>query len=130
MPNGEILPAGPGITWTRARPCSNLFDRVSYFSARSRPRSPWKKSFARRAMRRDATRRDATPPPIVVVSKSCLQVAPDGAVGAKTGRAKTRMALMAPDTHGRLSSCTWKSHQPHPASARPAHFGSSPRSGC
>ena len=60
MPNGEILPAGPGITWTRARPCSNLFDRVSYFSARSRPRSPWKKSFARRAMRRDATRRDAT----------------------------------------------------------------------
>lgn len=57
MPNGEILPAGPGITWTRARPCSNLFDRVSYFSARSRPRSPWKKSFARRAMRRDATRR-------------------------------------------------------------------------
>lgn len=44
MPNGEILPAGPGITWTRARPCSNLFDRVSYFSrAVAGPRPPWKK---------------------------------------------------------------------------------------
>lgn len=54
MPNGEILPTGPGITWTRARPCSNLFDRVSYFSAR-----PWKKIICslRDAMRRDATRR-------------------------------------------------------------------------
>lgn len=59
MPNGEILPTGPGITWTRARPCSNLFDRVSYFSARSRPRA--KKSFARCAIRCDAARRRCSP---------------------------------------------------------------------
>lgn len=26
-----------GITWTRARPCSNLFDRISYFSAIALP---------------------------------------------------------------------------------------------
>lgn len=78
MPNGEILPTGPGITWTRARPCSNLFDRVSYFSAR-----PWKKIICSLC--------DAMPS-VVVVSKSCLQVAPGGVASAKTGRAKTRVA--------------------------------------
>jgi len=87
MPNGEILPTGPGITWTRARPCSNLFDRVSYFSARSRGRGRRGKNHLL-VVRHDATRR----PPVVVVSKSCLQVAPGGAAGVKTGRAKTRVA--------------------------------------
>jgi hypothetical protein len=37
MPNGEILPAGPRYYLDTGAACSNLFDRVSYFSARPRP---------------------------------------------------------------------------------------------
>lgn len=86
MPNGEILPAGLGITWTRARPCSNLFDRVSYFSARPRPAR--KKSFF--------PRRDAALCFKVLLTSSSRRGRSAG------GRAETREALIAPDTYGRL----------------------------
>lgn len=119
MPNGEILPTGPGITWTRARPCSNLFDRVSYFSAR-----PWKKIICPSC---DATRC----PPVVVVRKSCLQVAPGGGGGRENG-SREKHGWPNGARHARATFVVYleiSSTHPLPGLVRPAHFGSS-RWGC
>lgn len=94
MPNGEILPTGPGITWTRARPCSNLFDRVSYFSARPRP--PRKKIIC------SLPRCDAAPP---AASRRCTQVLLTSSSrrggGRENGSRENTGGLMVPDTRGR-----------------------------